>query len=107
VRIIANIARYHRKSWPTTRHRAFSQLKKKDKVLVKKLSAFLRIGDALDRDHRQDVVSVSAKIRPSTLLLQRAGRNVLPPDRRAFKRKADLFENLFKLKIVLSRGAMR
>jgi exopolyphosphatase/guanosine-5'-triphosphate,3'-diphosphate pyrophosphatase len=53
--IIANVARYHRSSMPKLKHPYYSALPEADRQLVQKLSALLRIADALDRDHKQRV----------------------------------------------------
>lgn len=55
IEIIANVARYHRRSTPKTRHPFFKSLSKQNKERVKKLSAILRVADGLDRSHYQNV----------------------------------------------------
>lgn len=55
INIMANVARYHRKSPPAKRHKRYRQLDKKSRKRVKKLSALLRIADGLDRSHYQNV----------------------------------------------------
>ena len=51
--LVANIARYHRKSLPALKHEAFATLPAADREVVRKLAALLRIADGLDRPHRQ------------------------------------------------------
>ncbi len=53
VQIIANVARYHRKSHPKETHSDFIQLTDKDRSIVRKLSALLRLADSLDRTHQK------------------------------------------------------
>ncbi len=67
--IIANVARYHRKSPPSEKHDAYSQLKPKQRRVVDVLSGILRIANGLDRGHRQNVVSVKADIIDGTIIL--------------------------------------
>ena len=62
VNIIANVARYHRKSPPSLKHDAYSQLKPRQRMVVDVLSGILRIANGLDRGHRQNIVSVEADI---------------------------------------------
>lgn len=59
IEIMANVARYHRRSTPKSRHKHFDKLEKKDKENVKKLSGILRIADGLDRSHYQNVRSMT------------------------------------------------
>jgi exopolyphosphatase/guanosine-5'-triphosphate,3'-diphosphate pyrophosphatase len=47
--IIANVARYHRKSPPKKRHENLQNLSKADRLKVSQLSAILRLAVALDR----------------------------------------------------------
>ena len=56
--VIANIARYHRKSHPKLRHASFVGLTKEDQRYVPILAGILRIGDSLDRTHRQSVSDI-------------------------------------------------
>lgn len=53
--VMANVARYHRRSTPKSRHSHFKKLDKNAKARVKKLSAILRVADGLDRSHFQNV----------------------------------------------------
>ena len=65
VSIIANVARYHRKSLPSLKHEAYSQLKPRQRRVVDVLSGILRIANGLDRGHRQNIRSVEADIAES------------------------------------------
>ncbi|MCJ8278542.1 MAG: Ppx/GppA family phosphatase [Rivularia sp. ALOHA_DT_140] len=50
IEIIANIARYHRKSQPKKKHENFQNLdKKENKLMVEQLSPLLRLATSLDR----------------------------------------------------------
>ncbi len=49
IEMIANIARYHRKSPPKRKHEGYSRLDKPSRAVVERLSALLRIAVALDR----------------------------------------------------------
>src|SRR5437588_3875912 len=51
--LIAQIARYHRKSMPRMKHEDFAMLSPEDRLVVQWLSALLRIADALDGSHEQ------------------------------------------------------
>jgi len=53
--LMANVARYHRRSTPKKRHKRFQKLDKNLKERVKKLSGILRVADGLDRSHYQNV----------------------------------------------------
>lgn len=53
--VMANVARYHRRSTPKSRHSHYKKLDKNVKNRVEKLSAILRVADGLDRSHFQNV----------------------------------------------------
>ncbi|MEO6696229.1 MAG: Ppx/GppA phosphatase family protein [Ignavibacteria bacterium] len=67
IEIVANIARYHRKSLPKLKHENFNKLDSLSQELVKKLSGILRIADALDRSHRSIVNDLDISIAEKTL----------------------------------------
>lgn len=56
--IIANIARYHRKSHPKKKHENFQKLPDDKKEIVKKLAGILRIAEGIDRRQIQAVKDV-------------------------------------------------
>jgi GNAT superfamily N-acetyltransferase len=51
VELIAEVARYHRKSAPKAKHAEFAALDPEDQATVRVLAGILRIGIALDRGH--------------------------------------------------------
>lgn len=67
IEIIANIARYHRKSHPKIKHENFNKLDESSKDLVKKLAGILRIADALDRSHKAVVNDIDIGIKDKVL----------------------------------------
>jgi exopolyphosphatase/guanosine-5'-triphosphate,3'-diphosphate pyrophosphatase len=58
IELIAQVARYHRKSAPSDRHPAYAALGSGDRKLVRALAAVLRIAIGLDRSHAELVQSV-------------------------------------------------
>ena len=56
--IIANVARYHRKSMPKKSHPDYVALDPAGRELVWKLASILRIADALDRGHYANITSL-------------------------------------------------
>lgn len=75
VELIANIARYHRKSQPKRRHEAYNNLPgKRERKMVDQLSAILRVAVALDRARSSAIASVQAThdAKAATISLQLA-----------------------------------
>jgi exopolyphosphatase/guanosine-5'-triphosphate,3'-diphosphate pyrophosphatase len=94
-----NIARYHRKSTPRPKHEQFTRLAKSQRERVTKLASLLRIADALDRDHAQSVKRLEAKVRRQCLNLKITGRGFRKLEPWALQPKAQLFTDLFGLKL--------
>jgi exopolyphosphatase/guanosine-5'-triphosphate,3'-diphosphate pyrophosphatase len=101
--LAANVARYHRKAHPGPQHDMFAKLDERKQERVRRMSALLRIADALDREHLQGVERVRAKVKDGTLRLRLEGTGDLLLERWALERKADLFETLFDLKVDAQR----
>src|SRR6185295_260477 len=70
VTLIAQVARYHRKSVPELEHEEFAALSPAERVRVQQLAALLRIADGLDRGHHQHVLEVTVEIQPGLLGLK-------------------------------------
>ena len=58
IELIAQVARYHRKSAPKPKHDEFARLKPADQDVVRGLAGILRVAIALDRTHAGHVASV-------------------------------------------------
>jgi len=69
-RVIASLARYHRKSLPKKRHESWSLLSAEEKALVERLSLLLRLAVAMDRRPGGAVKRVVASCRANKLKLQ-------------------------------------
>lgn len=55
IEIMANVARYHRRSTPKKRHSEYWNLRPEIRKRIKKLAGILRVADGLDRSHYQNV----------------------------------------------------
>ena len=55
IKIMANVARYHRRSTPKKSHIFYKKMDKPLRKKVEKLSGILRLADGLDRSHYQNV----------------------------------------------------
>ncbi|MEO5680606.1 MAG: exopolyphosphatase, partial [Acidimicrobiales bacterium] len=61
VEVIAQVARYHRKSAPKARHAEFARLSEHDQAMVRTLAGILRVAIALDRTRDGLVGKVSVR----------------------------------------------
>ncbi|NLT50990.1 MAG: Ppx/GppA family phosphatase [Ignavibacteria bacterium] len=106
IEIIANIARYHRKSHPKESHSAYNSLNPKNKQIVNKLSAILRICDSLDRTHQQVIDDIIvAKISGNMIKLEIVYKGNYPEiEEWNFQRRKLLFEETFNTGISLLKN---
>lgn len=68
LKIIANIAKYHGDEVPDYSQGNFKNLGKKNRLLVSKLVAILRIADALDSSHRQKVKKIEVLLKKESVV---------------------------------------
>jgi len=69
IEIVAQIARYHRKSVPKESHPEFAFLSESDRYVVRSMAAILRIAIGLDRTQDGRVKSVSVKTDDDTITM--------------------------------------
>lgn len=67
VEIIAQVARYHRKSSPKAKHAEFASLADDDRTRVRWMAGVLRVAIGLDRSNRQVVHRVEVDLSPSEI----------------------------------------
>ena len=104
IELVANVARYHRKSEPAPGHEEFARLKAADQKRVLALAALLRLTDALDREHTERIQGVTAELQPGKVVLRLEGKGDLLLEKWALKRKAPLFEKVFERSIKVRDG---
>ena len=69
IEIMANVARYHRRSTPKKRHKYYRKLDDDVRQVIKKLSGLMRIADGLDRSHYQNVLDFKVTISDTKITL--------------------------------------
>lgn len=107
VQLVANVARYHRRADPSTKHPPFEVLDEEDRGRVTRLSAILRVADALDREHVQNVRDIAVETSDAQVEIDLEGEGDFELERWALERKKGLFEKTFGLQIVVANQAVR
>ncbi len=104
--LVGLLARYHRKAPPTRDHEEYMALRRRERTLVERLAALLRLADALDRQHANVVRGVSVKIREDSVELRPmlAGDpgTRLTLEAKAVEEKGALFWQLFGRQVRLA-----
>ena len=101
VTIVALVARYHRHSGPMLEHTSYAALDTDDRIRVCKLAALLRVADALERTHAQRVGQIEIHREGAKLRLRLPGLADAAVERLAMDSKADLFQQVFGLSVVI------
>jgi exopolyphosphatase/guanosine-5'-triphosphate,3'-diphosphate pyrophosphatase len=102
--LVAMVTRYHRKSVPKLSHPDYRSLSPSNRIRVAKLSAILRVADALERTHSQRIKNLTATLTPDKVTLHLDGIVDASAERIALPTKADLFQSLFGRQIVLQEN---
>ncbi len=97
--IVANVARYHRKSPPTVKHDPYRVLQPRDRLVVSKLASIVRLADAMDAEHAGKVSGVSVEFKRPRLQLRLHGEGDMLLEKWSLGRKAPLLEEVFGVKL--------
>jgi exopolyphosphatase/guanosine-5'-triphosphate,3'-diphosphate pyrophosphatase len=97
--IVANVARYHRRNTPRPSHAPYMSLPRERRVVVCKLAALLRIADALERGHNQQVRKITVQRQGDEVVLHIEGATDLALERKALENKVNLFEDIYGMHV--------
>ena len=96
--MVAQIARYHRRSSPKSSHEAFGHLDRDCRVRVRYLAAILRMAYALDVERVQRIKNVRCQVERGTLYV-RVDRRHIALERWSVADKCAMFEEAFGLSV--------
>lgn len=99
--LIALVARYHRRAAPMPYHEVYATLDREERMIVSKLAAILRVADALDRNHMQQVRELSFARSRGVFTIYVHDVQDLSLERIAMKEKGTMFDEVYGLKINL------
>jgi exopolyphosphatase/guanosine-5'-triphosphate,3'-diphosphate pyrophosphatase len=97
--LVANVARYHRRALPQKSHLPYMALDREARVVVNKLSAILRLANALDADHLQKVKDVRVLSEEGDWVLEVDGAGDLTMERLASLARGDFLVEVFGRKL--------
>jgi len=101
IRLIANIARYHRRAVPGKTHIPFMALPRADRVRVNKLAAILRFANALDAEHLQKVRDLRVEPEDNGWIITLDGTGDLTMECLVAGVRADLMKDVFGKRIIV------
>jgi exopolyphosphatase/guanosine-5'-triphosphate,3'-diphosphate pyrophosphatase len=105
--LVANVARYHRRALPQKSHLPYMALDRESRVIVNKLSAILRLANALDADHLQKVKDVRLLTEDGDWVLEVEGAGDLTMERLASLARADFLTEVFGRRVAFREARVR
>jgi exopolyphosphatase/guanosine-5'-triphosphate,3'-diphosphate pyrophosphatase len=100
--IMANIARYHRKSPPKKSHESYMELSPRGRRIVDVGAALLRLADGLDRSHSQVVQAVRCRIGDDEVKCTLSAKVDAELEVWGARRKRECFTKVFKRDITFA-----
>jgi exopolyphosphatase/guanosine-5'-triphosphate,3'-diphosphate pyrophosphatase len=105
IQIVANIARYHRRSPPQATHPQYMALDRSERIVVCKLAAMLRVADAVDKSHTQNIRSPQFERHEGELRILVPKDTDIRLESLYLEEKGDLFLEMFGLRPTLVPSA--
>ena len=101
--IVSEIARYHSSETPRADQFHFLHLAPQMQMTVAKLTAILRLADALDDSHQQKIHKLTVSLKNDQLSLTVHSPQNLSLEKWAFKKKSRLFKELYGIEPLLKQ----
>ncbi len=94
--VVANVPRYHRRACPSKSHIPYMALDRDARIDVNKMSAIVRLANALDADHLQKVTDLRLVTEEGDWFLEVEGAGDLTMERLASLARADFLTEVFR-----------
>lgn len=107
VAIVANVARYHRKSSPKKSHECYIRLPAWGRRVVDVGASLLRLADGLDRSHAGAITKLSCRINEDRIKCLLTAKSDAELEIWGARRKMKLFEKVFGRKMSFTLAAKR
>jgi exopolyphosphatase / guanosine-5'-triphosphate,3'-diphosphate pyrophosphatase len=99
--LVANVIRFHRKSNPSSQDENFKALPQKDRLLVTKLSAILRLADGLDTGHTGRIRDIALEKHKDEWLVLLQGDGDMMLEKWQLAKRKSLFQEVFGVDLKL------
>ena len=101
IEIVASAALYHSRIVPAPTHENYQNLTRTERVTVSKLSAILRLADALDRGHAQKVREFEVKLSDGALVITASSTRNMELEEWSFHEKSKFFEDVYGIEAII------
>lgn len=99
--IVSQIAKYHKGSSVPQDEDSFQMLPRTERMTILKLTAILRIADAMDRGHIQRFNDFTIELQQNRMVINAKKSKNTGLERMALSEKAGMFESVFGYKVIL------
>lgn len=103
-RIVANVARYHRRSAPKPSHTQYASLSRDDRIRVLQLSAILRVADSIARSRGKRIETIHCEEKETEFIIRVPNVDNLHLESSALQRRGGMFEDVFGMNVILVKG---
>lgn len=107
LKLIALVARYHRRASPQPSHDVFSRLNRSERVAVAKLAAILRIANAMDEGRTQNINDFDCRVVADRVQISVRDSTDISLEQLAVSQAKKLFEEIYGVRLFLQQGEAR
>ncbi|MEZ6126343.1 MAG: exopolyphosphatase [Planctomycetaceae bacterium] len=105
-RLVALVARYHRRATPKPTHEVFTELDRDSRVIVTRLAGILRVALALAQSRGQRIRQIDCTVEKNRLVIRAHGRSDgLLLEQLELRQNSNLFQDGFGLGVILRESA--
>jgi exopolyphosphatase/guanosine-5'-triphosphate,3'-diphosphate pyrophosphatase len=105
--IVANVVRFHRKVFPSTQDENFKALSSRDRLLVIKICAILRLADALEISHTSRLLDVSLEKDLNGWRVYLHGKGEMMLEKWSFEKRKSLFDDVFGVTLKVLKSEIK
>lgn len=100
--LVANIVKYNT-VWLPSYANIPKRMSRDNYIVISKLTAILRVANALDRSHKQKIKSIKANLSDKTLVIQTDTVADISLEKALFAPKADFFEEVYGIRPIIKQ----
>src|SRR5262249_53050593 len=104
--VIAQVARYHRRSSPRKKHAPWAALPASHRETVRQLAALLRVADALDRRHTRSLRELTCRVSRGRVVITLDSDQEMDVEMHAADEKGELMREVFGVQLEFERKAV-
>ncbi len=104
--LIANVARYHSEEKPSVDDENYFVMEHKDRMIVSKLAAILKVAEALDISHKHKVIDIDIEKKGREIIFKVLATEDILLEEWSFSAHINFFEEVMGVKPVIKRAGV-